>query len=441
MNHALKLLPLCAALALSGLAGSAQAQSTATQDALLKKLEQMSAEIERLKTEVGQLKATQAKTEATAQQANDTAQQARTEVAAVAGTGLQSSEPATVFTGYGEITYTRPTKRPGEAQADLRRAVIGLQHRFNDKTKFVTEIEFEHAVTAAPDDPGEVALEQAYIEHQLGQRLALRAGLFLVPLGITNERHEPHTFYGVDRPLVETAIIPSTYREGGVMLVGDTETGLNWKLGLSTYFNLGKWDAASSDGKASPLASIHQEMALARSKNLAWIGALDYRGIPGLLLGAGLISGKAGQAATSGANPRITLADLHARWTPGRWDLQAVYAAGRISGAGPLNLAYAADPTPIPARFDGAYVQAAYRLWSQGDYALKPFVRHERLNTAKSFDGFPAGLGRTGDPYERVTTVGANFHLTPSVVVKADYQRYAVNRDGNRYNLGLGWAF
>jgi hypothetical protein len=31
--------------------------------------------------------------------------------------------------------------------------------------------------------------------------------------------------------------------------------------------------------------------------------------------------------------------------------------------------------------------------------------------------------------------------VTPGVVVKADYQWFAVNKDSNRFNLGLGWSF
>ena len=36
------------------------------------------------------------------------------------------------------------------------------------------------------------AVEQAYIEHQLNDRLAVRAGLFLVPLGLLNDPGRRH---------------------------------------------------------------------------------------------------------------------------------------------------------------------------------------------------------------------------------------------------------
>ena len=453
MKNTFKLIPLCAALVLTGVASTSYAQATPA--ALLQRLEAMDAEIKALRSELAQVKSAQTQTEATAQQASSTAAKAQTEaqtaVAAVAtgvgGTGMKLGGPSTVLTGYGELVYTRPTKNTKAAEADLRRAVIGLQHRFNDKTKLVTEIEFEHAVTSATDR-GEVAIEQAYVEHQLNNKLAARAGLFLIPMGLVNENHDPYAFYGVDRPLVETAIIPSTWREGGLMLVGTQDNGVSWKAGISTGFDLTKWDSKGGDGKESPLGSTHQELQFAKSKNLSVFGSVDWRGTPGLLVGGGLFMGKAGHGslvnglgAAVNANPRVTIWDLHARWTPGKWDLSAVYAAGSISDTATLNVPFAGDPTPIPSKFDGMYVQAAYNVWSQGDYQVKPFVRYERVNTAKAYAGFPTGLGRAADPYEKVLTLGANFHLAPTVVVKADYQTFSPDKNKNRLNLGLGYSF
>ena len=450
MKTTFKLIPLCAALALSCAVPLVSAQ-TATPDALLQKLEQMSQELRQLRTELTDLKAAQGKTDATATKANATAVQAQTEaqtaVAAMTGSGLKLSGSNTVLTGYGEINYNRYPKNPNATLADARRVVIGVQHRFDDKTKFVGEFEWEHAVTSATDR-GEVAIEQAYIEHQVSASLAVRGGLFLIPLGMLNENHEPSAYYGVERNFVETAIIPSTFREGGVMFIGTTEQGVTWKAGVSTGFDLTKWNSTSTEGKESPLRSIHQELQLAKARNLSLFGAVDWRGVPGLLIGGGIFSGEAGHGAlvnTQGtavnSKPRVTLWDLHARWTPGKWDFAAVYARGNISDTSKLNSNFASDPTPIPASFDGGYIQAAYNIWRSGDYKLTPFARYERFSTAKSYATFTNGLGRAADPYERVATLGANFQLAPNVVIKTDYQVFSVNKLSNRLNLGLGWSF
>ena len=350
-----------------------------------------------------------------------------------------TTEPATGLTSYGEINYQRPTKASQNAVADMRRFVLGFQHRFDDKTKVVAELEVEHGVSSA-SDPGEVAVEQAFVERQITPNLALRAGLFLMPVGLLNENHEPNAFYGVERNFVETAIIPSTWREGGVQLVGNFDNGLTVQGGITTSFDLTKWEASSAEGKESPLGSIHQEMALAKSHDLAAFGALNWRGVPGLLVGGSLFTGNATQGQAV-AKARVTLWDVHARWTPGRWDFSTLYTRGSISNTAGLNAALVGNPTLIPKTFDGYYMQGAYKLWSHQDYALSPFVRWEQFNTAASYADLGPGLTPAAARAESVATMGVNFQFSPGIVVKADYQRFRDNTALNRFDLGLGWSF
>ena len=420
---------LVASLALA--AGGAFAQ-TATETELARKLDQLAAELAAVKAQLAQIQQQRAA-------APEPAPAAPAVAAATPAAPAPNAAPATVLTSYGEINYNRPTKSSQNAQADLRRFVLGYQHRFDAKTKVVTELEVEHSVSSA-SDAGEVALEQAYIERQLTPTWALRAGLFLMPSGLLNENHEPIAFYGVERNFVETAIIPSTWREGGVQLAGNFDNGLTVQGGLSTSFDLNKWDATSGEGKESPLGAIHQELSLAKSHDVAVFGAVNWRGIPGLLLGGSLFTGQATQAQAV-AKARITLWDLHARWTPGRFDLSALYARGTISNTAALNTALVGNPTLIPKSFDGYYVQAAYKAWTYEDYALSPFVRWEQFNTAKAYADLGPGLTPDAARAERVITLGANLQVAPGVVVKADYQRFREGADQNRVNLGLGWSF
>jgi hypothetical protein len=326
--------------------------------------------------------------------------------------------PRTVFTAYGEINYNRPTRNASQAQTDVRRAVFGFQHRFDERTRLVSEFEWEHAIASAGDQ-GETAVEQLYIEREFGLGLRAKAGLFLIPAGLLNENHEPTAYYGVERNFVETAIIPSTWREAGLGLSKSLDNGLTWDVGVTTGFDLTKWDAASGDGRESPLGSIHQEGQLAKSRNLSMYGALNWRGMPGLLLGGSVFTGKAGHATSDFAanDARITLWDLHARYTPGRWDLSGVYAHGRINNTDVLNLTFAGQPTPVPSSFQGWYAQAAYQLWKSGDYTLLPFVRYERFNTAKRYSAMPEGLGVATGPDEQVATIGANLRIGEGVVL------------------------
>jgi hypothetical protein len=433
---------LALSLALAGGAASAQ---TAAETELARRVDQLAAELAAVKAQLAQIQKDRAAAPvaaaapASSPAPSVAAAAAPTPATAPATTASASSQPSTVLTSYGEINYNRPTRASENAQADVRRFVLGYQHRFDAKTKVVTELEVEHAVSSS-SDPGEVEVEQAYIEHQFTPTWAARAGLFLIPAGLLNENHEPTSYYGVERNFVETAIIPSTWREGGVQIVGTFDNGLTVQGGITTSFDLTKWDATSTEGSESPLGSIHQEMALAKARDLAVFGALNWRGAPGLLLGGSLFTGNAthGQATTQS---RVTLWDLHARWTPGRWDLSSVYSRGTISNTAALNATLVGNPTLIPKSFDGWYVQGAYKVWSHEDYALSPFVRWEQFNTARSFEDLGPGLTPDAGRTERVVTLGANFQITPQIVVKADYQRFRENKDLNRVNLGLGWSF
>ncbi len=411
------------ALSLTLAFGSARAQSAEAQ--LVKKLDDLAAELEKVKAELKQIKAK-----------SDAASAAVTATATAAS--MAPSAPATQLSAYGEINYSRPSKDSSATQANITRFVIGYQHRFDEKTKVVAELEVENAVTSATDS-GEVAVEQVYVEHRLNQTYGARAGLFLMPIGLVNQNHEPHTFFGVNRPLVETSIIPSTLREVGLQVFGEHDNGVSWSAGLSTGPDLTKWDPLDAAGVESPLRAVHQEGQLAKSKDLTLFGAVDWRGIPGLRVGGGLMTGKMGHGSAGFAAPdaRYTLWDLHARWAPGAWELTALYARGAISGAGALNATFTGAPYLVPNAFDGFYAQAAYKFRLSGDYAISPFARYEIINTGRGFDGVAAAGYKT----EGVATLGANFNIAPTVVVKADVQRYKVNSDANRFNLGLGFSF
>lgn len=368
-----------------------------------------------------------------------------------AGTAVVSAEPArasahgtaaTVISSYGELNFSRPIKNSENSQADAARAVVGISHRFSDKTKFVGEFEWEHAIVSKDDD-GEAEVEQLYVEHDLGNGLAAKAGLFLMPVGLLNTNHEPTAYYGVKRNFVESAIIPTTWREIGLGLSKTHDNGVSWDWGLTTGFDLTKWDFDADEGRESPLGSIHGEGQQAKSRNLAMHLALNWRGVPGLLLGGSVFTGKLAHKTTDFAAPnaRLTLWDLHARYTPGQWDLSALATRATISDTAALNLTALGKATPVPSSFYGWYMQAAYQLWKSPEYSLSPFLRYEKFNTAQRYSAFPAGLGVAAGEAERVLTFGTNFRIGEGVVLKADYQRFKQDNSRDTLNLGLGYAF
>jgi hypothetical protein len=348
------------------------------------------------------------------------------------------------FSGYGEINYARPTNDPSATTADAQRMVLGIEYRFDDATRLVSEVEFEHAVTSADDD-GETAVEMLYVERELSSAVYAKGGLFLIPSGMLNENHEPTRYYGVFRNRVETAIIPTTWREGGLLLQGQTGFGLRWDVGVTTGFNLSNWDFESDEGRESPLGSIHQEMSFAKASDLSGVAAVNYTGIPGLLLGASIFGGDAAQGQAGFNDNLITLWETHARWTPGRWDFAALYARGNIDNTADVNLQFVGSQTLIPETFFGWYTQAAFRLWERDTAALYPFVRFARVNTAANYETIAPGLTPADAPDQDSLVSGVNFNFANGVVLKADYQYFYDNDDGtepgNQFDLGLGYEF
>lgn len=373
--------------------------------------------------------------------------------------------------GYGELYYADPTHDARKAQADLARAVFGIGYQFDSRTEFNSEYEVEHAVSSA-SDVGEFEVEQFYIDRQLNDAVAVRAGLFLMPFGLLNEHHEPTNFYGMQRNFVETLIIPSTWREGGFNFHGDTPQGIGWNVGLTTGFDLSKWNYAPEfptyttaldleDNDVAPLQATHQELGLANAHQLSQYIALGYYGVPGLTLGAAISTGDAVKVpappnAPIPGNQRVTLWEGHVRWMPEKFDFSALYAHGSISNLALANASNPGSPNPIPSQFFGYYGQIAYSVWEQDGYRLAPFVRWERYDLGASYQGtpgpvVPTGLvplsGAPGDygywpiNQDRVWTVGANFYVTPHVVLKTDYQWFHFNPDFSRIDLGLGLNF
>ncbi|MGB5291019.1 MAG: hypothetical protein WBN41_06175, partial [Lysobacterales bacterium] len=193
---------------------------------LLEKLELMQMQIDELKRQIAE---NEEKTNET-----DAKIEAVAEVMESAPPQLAKASKTTIG-GYGELHYNNlNAKDPAKDvnMIDLHRFVLFFGHEFDDRTRFYSEFEVEHALVAdsGGDTPGEVEIEQAYVEFDLRQDLYAKAGLFLLPVGILNETHEPDTFYGVERNDVESIIVPSTWWEAGAGMNGRFGSGWNWDM-------------------------------------------------------------------------------------------------------------------------------------------------------------------------------------------------------------------
>ena len=157
------------------------------------------------------------------------------EVATAQG-GARENANKTTIGGYGELHYNNLDDQNSHIggddsrdRADFHRFVLFLGHEFSDEIRFFSELEVEHSL-AGDGTPGEVELEQAWVELDLNDQHRLRAGLDILPIGLINSTHEPNTFFGVERNRVESEIIPATWWEAGVGVNGELAPGWNYHV-------------------------------------------------------------------------------------------------------------------------------------------------------------------------------------------------------------------
>jgi len=376
------------------------------------------------------IQAQQAEIEALKKQQRDTAQKAenadeKAEAAVVAveevdakTAGVASWVEKTTIGGYGELHYNNFS---GDAdknnELDLHRFVLFFGHEFTDSIRFFSEFEIEHDI-AGDGKKGEVEVEQAYVEFDLSGNLQAKGGVFLLPVGILNETHEPGTFYGVERNDVENIIIPATWWEGGAGINGFYENGISWDLAITSGLKM-----PTEGSSAFRVRSGRQKASKADATNLAYTGRLKYTGIPGLEL-AGTVNyqSNASQGNHNGLNEGI-LYETHAIYNKGPFGLRALYARWNFNGSA-VSSAGADDQY-------GWYIEPSYKPWQK----VGLYSRYEKLDGARDQDQF--------DQWE----VGANYWPHEDVVLKIDYRSRNVDRnssgadDFDAFDLGIGYQF
>jgi hypothetical protein len=328
------------------------------------------------------------------------------------------AKSATQLGGYGELHMNMLENQATGAESntlDFHRFVLFLTHDFNDRFRFNSELEVEHSV-AGGDAPGEVEVEQAYVEYDWAYNQSLRAGIFLVPVGILNETHEPPTFYGVERNPVEKNIIPSTWWEGGLSFNGGFADAMRYDFALhSGLFTTAEDDYAIRPGR--------QKVAKAKFNSQAYTGRLRWLGVPGLELSASV---QYQEDITQDTDPLAGGAWLysgHLSWQYKHFGLRALYARWSLDGAGPE--AIGAD------RQDGWYVEPSWRFNEKWGV----FARYNRWDNL---------AGSTADSEYAQWNVGVNFWLHPNVVFKFDYEDQDAPVGGKEldgWNLGVGYQF
>lgn len=326
----------------------------------------------------------------------------------------QWAEKTTVG-GYGEVHWNNTNLKD---EIDLHRFVLFFGHQFTDDLRFFSEFEIEHSI-AGDDKNGEVEVEQAFIEYDINDQHRVAGGVFLLPVGIINETHEPNTFYGVERNNVEKNIIPATWWEAGVMFSGELGGGLGYDLALHSGLEASKGGTFTykpRDGR--------RKVSEAPAKDGAVTARLKYTGVPGLELAATVQhQGDMTQSDSITDQARGLLTETHLVYNRGPFGLRALYAMWDIDGSEAKALGRDEQ--------EGWYIEPSYRINpSWGVFARRSSWDNE--------------AGSSADSEFKQTDLGVNYWPHEQVVIKFDWMNIDAptgKPDEDGFNLGIGYQF
>lgn len=329
----------------------------------------------------------------------------------------------TVISGYGEAQYQRDNNL-GTGTADLKRAVLFIGHQFNGRIAFFSELEVEDAKVAGGGLAGEVSMEQAYLKFALNPRQYITAGLILPRIGIVNENHLPINFNGVERPMVEQVVIPSTWRELGIAFYGQTSAlPLTYSIALMNGLN----SAGLQHG--SGLREARAEGQNAGANALAINAAVQYFTGNWKFQVSGYFGGTTQMARKSADTLQlesgmfgspVILAEADAQYANNGITFKALACNVSIPEAAAISRAF---DNNAPSQMFGAYAELGYNLFEkvknerlQGK-TLNLFARYETmdLNAKIPTDGITDGTLQQSH-----IVAGLGYQPIPNVVIKAD---------------------
>jgi hypothetical protein len=377
--------------------------------------------------------------------------------------GATRSASKNAWGGYGELTLNALSGTPPGAfnlqtrgannqlpsspknVVDLRRVVFFFGHDFNEQLRFYSEVEFEHAVTSGSDQ-GEAEIEQAFLDWLPSKKLSVRAGLILWPMGITNIYHEPPSFFGVDRPDVDTVVIPTTWREAGFGFFGEPVEGLRYQLYAGTSFDAHGFNAQYG------IRDGHQEGQLAYGGDFSVIGRLDYEPILGTVFGASAFYGTSGNSLDSSVGKvPLSMFDIDARTHTGGFTARAEAAMLRIGDTPALNQSLQAA-WPGPGPWNGPVSKLSWGAFAEMGYDVLHVLAPESNQQLIFFDRFdvvdpqasvPTGFSAVAAARRYSDQAGIVYKPIQQIALKADYRRQYLG-DSTSYDeidSAITWLF
>ncbi len=359
----------------------------------------------------------------------------------------------------------------------IPRFVLAGDYKFNKHWNLGVEVEFEAGGTGTAyeientengeyetevEKGGEVALEQFHLTYRLNNHFMVRVGHQIVPVGLTNAHHEPINFFGTVRPEGETTILPSTWHETGLSIMGTF--GRKWAsfdyqamvvAGLNANgFDRNTWVASGKQGF----------FEVDNFTSPAYVARVNYKGIPGLRLGASFYY--LHNAASNSDKPHTYSFSVPVRI----WSVDAQYQHRCFVVRGNLLSGYVGNSSLLTAKNNKLSSKSPYsrlspiaeRAVSYGAEAglrlkgmvnntkmpdLIPFARFEYYNPQEKVVVDASNLkGADSRLKTQMWVAGLNYRPLPNIIVKADYTKRRIGdgkyKSENEFAVGVafvGW--
>lgn len=389
-------------------------------------------------------------------------------------------EAVAAFKDYGiNRFYGSPEGNPRTSRSTIAipRFILALDYKFSKNWMLGAEIEFEAGGTGQAvelensengeyeteiEKGGEVSIEQFHLTRLFHRSFNLRFGHMIVPVGLTNHRHEPIHFFGTVRPEGETRLLPSTWHETGVAAYGSFGRGLaafNYQAMVVAGLNANGFDRNTWIAKGKQ-GFFEQD----NFNSPAYVGRLDWVGVKGLRLGMSYYychntaanSDKPSFYGNMGRAP-LNIFTADAQYINPYLTARANIVTGHLRNAEAIaakNSKQAkASPysrlAPIATRGVSYAGEAGLNLrgivGERNFPELFPFVRYEYYNPQDKVDGLQVADARLKTS---MWTFGANYKVGNGIVLKADYTTRSIG-DGkfnseNEFAVGIafvGWFF
>ncbi|WP_447980535.1 porin [Candidatus Nitrospira bockiana] len=355
------------------------------------------------------------------------------------------SNPKAVVGGYTDVEYINRARQGTPSSIDVHRFVPFIYGDISEHVKFASEIEIEHGIREGTET--EVSLEFATIDYLLNDKVNLRAGVVLLPVGKFNLLHDAPLRDLTERPLVAQLLYGVVLAETGAGAYGTFYPTRRSKLDYEIYvttgyngFNGGGCQAGSAAANSLTCTNVitekdglkdarqrksHVDDGFDNNNGKAIVGRIAFSPFLGLEIGG------SGYTGTYDPFSKRRLSIWAVDWTVVRGPFELIgesiwaYAQGNdklLDGSACVD----AFGHLCPRRMSGYYIQGNYHFLPELLTRLAPsffrpevstltaMVRWEEVNTNKDFRG---GLGD-----RQRLTLGVNYRPTEDTVFKADFQ-------------------